>query len=320
VKINLEAKHDLVRATFSLSIIIAIFLVALPLAFSQEETPPVPADAPPTDAEAVVNPSQAKAMEILSKAAAKQGGEEIVADLKNFRAFFNLEVFDAERGKGNFKVERLFDNSGSTGRMWTKKKHDDKKSPYSTLVHDGEEAWRIGQDNEVVIFTDKPDAYKTDLKNLEDDLRLTRQMFRFFFVRTLLGELDELALVGESLVGNREVYRLEAKTSAWLGDENETLVYLVIHVDKKDYTVNEVELIDLSIAERRRLFVFSKYARNTQGVLVPGNVKIFTESLERPYMQIGIEITTKETSTGKKRIPKIEFNITVEKELFTIPS
>lgn len=307
MKINLETKHGLSNRINSFLLVMALFFIALPGAYAQEETP---AETPPSKAEAI---------DILSKAAAKQSGEEIVVDLKNFKAFFNLEVFDADRGKGNFKVERLFDNGVPTGRMWTKKKHDGKKSPYSTLVHDGEEAWRIGEDGEVVIFTDKPDAYKTDLKNLEDDLRLTRQMFGFFFVRTLLEELDELSLVGESEVGGRDVYRLEGKTSAWLGDENPTLVYLVIHVDKKNFTVNEVELIDLSIAERRRLFVFSRYARNNQGVLVPGNVKIFRDSAERPYMAIALMTETKETSTGKKHIPKIWFNTTVEKELFTIP-
>lgn len=320
MKINLETKHGLLRSIVSLSLVVVLFSTALATALSQEETPADPADAAPPDAEKVVTPAQAKAIEILTKAAAKQGGEEIVADLKNFRAFFNLVVFDEERGRGNFKVERLFDNSGSTGRMWTKKKHDDKNSPYSTLVHDGEEAWRIGQDEEVAIFTDKPDAYKTDLKNLEDDLHLTRQMFRFFFVRTLLGELDELSFVGESLVRGRDVYRLEAKTSAWLGDENETLVYLVIHVDKKDYTVNEVELIDLSIADRRRTFVFTRYARNAKGVLVPGNVKIFGRSTEQWIMQIAIEAPKVETKTGTKRIPRIDFNVTVDEKLFSIPT
>jgi len=309
VKINAPSRPSLFRTFFLFSLFFVLSCAAPGGIYCQDDPPAVPAS----------TPEHTKSVEILTKAAPKQGGDDIVADLKNFRAFFNLAVFDPDKGKINFKVERLFDDHGTCGRMWTKKKHDDSSAKYSTLVHDGEEAWRIGHDGVVAIFTDKPDAYKTDLKNLEDDLRLTRQMFRFFFVRTLLEELDELSLVGESHVRGRDVYRIEGKTSAWLGDENKTLVYLVIHVDRKDFTVNEVELIDLSIKERRRLFVFTRYNRNAQGVLVPGNVKIFTKSTEHWDMQIALGVNTLKTKTGKKRIQKIDFNIPVQKELFEIP-
>lgn len=272
----------------------------------------------PTQIE-VLSPEQAKAVEILKKAAQKQGGEKILASLKSFQAIFNMEVHDPEAGQANFYVERYFEDYGHSGRMWTKKKHDSKNSPFSTIVHDGEEAWRIGHDGEVAIFTDKPDAYKTDLQNLEDDLQLTKQMFRFFFVKTMLEELDDLSFVGQGKERKNDVFILKAKTKAWLGGEKKTRVYLSIFVDKNAFTINEVRLSDLSQGVCKRTFVFSRYCRNAQDVLVPGNVKIFGESLNKPKMQIALKVKGDEGNSNVK-VPQIDFNTAVPPEYFKIPA
>ena len=126
------------------------------------------------------------AVMILEEAAVLQGGDEIQADLKNFRAAFNLELFDPDEGRGNFYVERFFAYRDDSGIMWTKRRRDDPRAPCSVTVYNGEEAWRIGEKGRVQIFTDRPSQYKTDLENLLDDVRLTAQMFRFFFRHILI--------------------------------------------------------------------------------------------------------------------------------------
>ena len=268
-----------------------------------------------------------KARRILTDSAATQGGEEIVADLRNFRAFFKLEVFDAEKGRGNFDVQRLFVAGGDLDKMWTRKRHDGSKSKWSTIVWDGFDGWRIAEKdgkNELTIFTDRPSAFKTDLRNIDADVRLTGQMFHFFFVQTLLDRVPDMRYVRESRVGDEPVHILEGRISAWLGEDEKTVVLLKIAMSRKDNRILEIRLIDLARDGKRRMFRFDKYRRNSQGVLVPNLIRIYGEDEKKQTMQISLDVDISEKKNSEGRtvrqvIPKIAFNVTVPEKLFEIP-
>ncbi len=290
--------------------------------------------APPVavDSEARTDESdQSAALKVLEQVAENQGGARIARNLRNFRASFKLELFDPEKGRGNFEIERVFAFEGDSGIIWTRKRLSAEKKT-TTLVHNGTDAWRVGKKGELTIFTDKPSLFKTDITNLEDDIRLTGQLLRFFFVSTLIDKVKELELTGERSEGGVPKAVLEGRTTAWLGEVApggevalESPVLLTITVDRKKNIIDEVKLIDLSRDGLTRIFRFTKYFRNPQGILVPGNIKVFNKKEGPHEMQIGfdVEILEKENAEGKRvkvPCPQIEFNVDIPEELFTLPA
>jgi len=316
-------KKPLMRLPIStlLLLFFAAATLALPAAAAEGGAATLPAAEKPS-------PEQAAALKILDEAADLQGADAILSHLENFRASFNLEVFDPDRGRGNFEVERFFAYKGDSGIMWTKKKRADTSDPWSAIVFDGTEAWRIGEkdggEKEVVIFTDKPAAYKTHLTNINDDVRLTAQMFRFFFVRNLAGAMKDARFVGERRLNGTPVFVIEGTASAWLRKEGRTVVHLRIAVDREKHTIAEVRITDLARGGKQRIFRFERYTRNDQGVLIPCRIKIYGEDETNYTMQIALKVETREEKgedgkTVKHRIPKIIFNASFPEKAFSIP-
>lgn len=265
-----------------------------------------------------------RALEILQKAAAAQGGKEIQAGLRNFHAHFTLEVHDPEKGQINLEVERIFDFSGEWGMLWTQKRHSGSKAPFSATVFNSEDAWRIGDKGKVTVFTDRPSVYKTDIRNIEDDTRLTAQLFRFFFLGALASEVSALHCKSDKTVDGESCHIVEGRIKAWLGGEGQTLVLLTMAVDKKSSLVRKVTIHDLARGGERRTFRFSRYIKNSQGVLIPGNIKIYGKDSTRHEMQIGLQVdfVEKKSAAGKtsrKAVPRMEFNVKVPAHYFKLP-
>jgi len=306
------APTALLAGTFCRLLVLILAAAAVPSALAQDE------------GAGDVSAKKRDAVMILEEAAVLQGGEEIQADLKNFRAVFNLELFDPDEGRGNFYVERFFAYRDDSGIMWTKKRRDDPRSPCTVTVYNGEEAWRIGEKGRVQIFTDRPSQYKTDLQNLLDDVRLTSQMYRFFFVKTLLETVDDLRLLGKRRIDGKPVHVIEGTTTAWLGGEGTTRVLLKIAVEREKNRIFEVTLTDLALDGQKRRFRFGSYRRNEQGVLVPCQVKIFGEDEQRHEMQVGLRVTSEEIKndlgeTVKEIRPVIAFNVPMPESAFEVP-
>jgi|GEM_PF-2720712 len=287
-----------------------------------------PQPAPPPPVEAV------RALEILNEAAEVQGGAQILESLESFRASFKLEVFDPDSGRGNFEVERLFAYRDDEGIMWTRKKVDDAQAPYTELVYNGLDAWRIDAEGKVTVFTDRPSTFKTDINNIERDVRLTAQLFRFFFVRNLIGWAQNLRHLGEREIEGRTCAMIHGEARAWLGDREETRVRLEIAVDAETHVISQVKLRELIPAEevqgllgdggQRRTFRFERYYRNSQNVLIPCRVKIYGRDESRHEMQLGLNSTVREVEGPdgrkvRKRRPRITFNVTILEKMFTIP-
>ena len=272
----------------------------------------------------VAPPPDTRAVEILERAARLQGGTEFAADLRTFHAHFDLEVFRADQGRGNFEVERAFVLNGSKGRLWTLKRLSGSDAPFSVMVYDGEDCWRVGEDGLVTVFTDQPSVYATDIRNMEDDARLTAQLFRFFFVQTWIREVSGLRYLGERTEGGIALHAIEGRMPAWIAGEGRTLVHLLILVRKEGDLIDRVRITDLARDGKRRTFRFDRYYRNPQGVLVPCNVKIYGDDESHHEMQIALKADFRhgKDASGKDRrivVPHMEFNVKIPAEYFRLP-
>ena len=257
------------------------------------------------------------AEEILSKAAEVQGGKEIAAHLKNFKAKFESTYFDPEKARVIYDVTRVF---MFPSYIWTEKKHGMNKKP-SIQGFDGQDGWIIMPNGKLVVYTDKPATFKTDMENLERDARLTKEMFRYFFIANLRDQVKELSRKSDKPVPRSNkidpAFVIEGKTTGWI-DKNKT-VRLKIYVDQKTYQVKAVQMDDLG-SSRRRLFLFDLYHKNRQGVLVPVSVKMFSGNDPEPEISIDMDFAKGKDKEGKDILyPLIDFNLDIDFKLFAIP-
>jgi len=264
-----------------------------------------------------VSEAQSSAEEILKKAAKVQGGHQIAGKLKNFHARFET-VYDGEKGKTSFSVERIFQ---FPELIWTKKWHD--QTPITYEIYNGEDGWFVDDKGDKTVYTEDPASFKTDIENLEDDARLTGQMFKYFFIANLSAEITPLEKLDEGTVpicsGSSMQNKggpalvVAGKTRAWIGGAEDTTVRLKIYIDPKNYLVKAVRMRDLT-SDRKRLFLFDYYKlpskeeflRNEQGILVPTYVEMY--SGDNPKYEMRISITGKSGKDGK-RCSDIAFNI-----------
>ncbi len=315
-------------AHLCLLVLIGIALLAAP-AYPQtegdEEKQPVPSgeEAAKPDKEKTPAGDQ-KARGILLKAAAAQGGEEIQTRMRNFHAHFALEVHDPDKGQINLEVERILDMRGESGKLWTLKRHSGSDAPFTATVFNSEDSWRIGDEGKVTVFTDRPSVFETDIKNIEDDTLLTAQLFRFFFLGAFSSEVHALRYRGEKDVDGTPCHILDGMIKAWLGGEGQTAVHLIMAVDKKSDLVRKVTIYDLGGNGGRRSFRFSRYIENPQGVLIPGNIKIYGHDESHHEMQIALQVDfvdrkTKDGKKSRKAVPRIEFNVKIPPRYFELP-
>ena len=85
-----------------------------------------------------------------------------------------------------------------------------------------------------------------------------------------------------------------------------------------------MRITDLAEGGQRRTFRFDKYYRNSQKILAPCQIKIFSKDEERYDMQISVRVKSvrEKDADGneiRKRIPRIEFNVPMPEEYFEIP-
>ena len=259
------------------------------------------------------------AEEILARAAERQGGKEIAVHLKNFKASFESRYHDPEKGQIYYEVTRVFQ---FPDHIWTQKKHELNKKP--TLEgFDGEDGWIVTPDGRLTVYTDKPSTYKNDLENLQEDVRITAEMFRYFFIANLRERLQGLTRLSDRPVPrsgkDRPVYVLEGKVTGWI--EQEKTVRLLVYVDPESFQVRAVHMDDLSPRpEAPRLFLFDGYHRNDQDVLVPTRVSMYRGDEAKPEMTISMDFAEKKSAEGKREVyPLIRFNVDLDPNLFHVP-
>lgn len=262
------------------------------------------------------------AEEILKKAADVQGGKEIVEKgLKNFKAQFLSEFKHPEKGKIYYEVTRIFQLPSF---LWTKKKHEHHKNP-TWEVYNGTDGWFInfadGKKN-VTVYTDKPATYQTDIKNLEEDVRITKQMFKFFFIANLQKEINDMTRLPDKPLPmakkDDRFYVVGGKTTGWIGGKDKKTIYINIFIDPKNYQVRAVWMEDLGLNGKERLFLFDKYRKNRQGVMIPGKISMLSNDSDAGIPEMKITLDGDAGEDGKP-FYLIDFNVELDANLFNIP-
>ncbi|MHC4945297.1 MAG: hypothetical protein ACYTG7_19955 [Planctomycetota bacterium] len=278
-------------------------LIDLSTAAAQDQS------APPVEEKATLS-----AEEILARTGKKQGGEEIAKNFRSFWADFETWYNHPDRGEVYFQVKRIFQ---FPDMLWTEKRHETQDNP-TWEVFDGTDGWFIDAEGNVKVYTDSPSSYKTDMENLEQDVRITRELFNNFFIANLRGDLNDLERLSDKPLskGKTPMYVVAGKRSTRIRDEKERTAYLKIFVDPDEFIVKAVEMIDLQNRDQSRRFLFEAFLRTRQGVLIPTRVLLQQEDEKEPEMKIYINC---ERGKDQKIYPTIKFNITVKPELFQIP-
>lgn len=259
-------------------------------------------------------PGKVTADRLLDKAAEVQGGKEIATKFRNFSADFETEYYNKEKGQVYYQVKRIFQ---PPHLLWTEKKHDSQANP-TREVYNGLDGWFIDAEGNAVVYTDKPSTFETDIANLEEDVRITHELFKYFFIARLAKELNDKERLGDAPVfkGNSACHVISGKTMTYVsGDEQET-VYIKIYIDPKSHYVSAVRLFDLDSRTQDKLFVFEKHLRNRQDVLVPTRIKMYGKDEDKPEMKIFINTELGEDDT---LYPLIDFNTKLDPTLFNVP-
>jgi len=303
---------------------IALLLAMVPLSFTSAacqdkkadnvESAKIQEKGKDDTAKKVLTPS---ALQIMKEAAKRQGGGDITKNPTGFEADFETEFFNKEEGRINYTVKRIFVRPEY---LWTKKNRDNK--PPTHEIYNGEDAWFIEPNGSVIIYTQKPSMFETDIANMERDVQVTSQMLKFFFVSSLQNEIKKLKRSNdaEAPFTREECYLIEGKTMGWIGGDKKTTVLLSIYVNKKSYEIRVVRMIDLAQNTNgsSRFFLFKKYCKNEQGVMTPLNISMYSGSdMKQPEMTIAIH--GKKDEKKKGIIPCIWFNRKIDRKIFTCP-
>lgn len=264
--------------------------------------------------QAVEQTADLTAQEILSRAAKKQGGEEIAKNFKSFSADFETWYNHPDKGEVYFQVKRIF---VFPCLIWTEKRHETQSKP-TWEIYNGEDGWFVDEENETTIYTDKPSSYKTDIENLEEDVRVTRELFHNFFIANLRNEISDLERLSDKPFrpGGKPVHLVTGRRSTRYEGEREKTVYLNIFVDPEQDLVLAVRMIGLDERRVSRLFVFEKFLENKQGVIVPTRIVILRNDEPEPEMKIYINC---EKDENDKIRPLLEFNVEHDPAIFMLP-
>lgn len=256
------------------------------------------------------------AEEILAKAAAKQGGAEIAKNFRSFWADFETWYNHPDKGEVYYQVKRIFQ---FPSLLWTEKRHEIQAAP-TFEVYNGEDGWFIDAEGKVTVYTDKPSAYKTDIENLEEDVRITREMFKNFFIANLRDEINDLKRLSDKPIfkGGEPLYLVSGKRSTRVEDDKERPVYLKIYVDPKEDLVRAVRMIDLNVREGSRLFVFEEFLENDQKVIVPTRIIIYRDEEEPGEPEMKLYINCERDKEGRIR-PMLRFNVKPDPAKFNLP-
>lgn len=255
------------------------------------------------------------AEEILQKAAEKQGGLKIAKKFNNFKADFETQFYREDKGQVYYQVKRIYQ---FPDLLWTEKKHETQKKP-TREIFNGEDAWFVEPEGEIVVYTDNPSSFKTDLENIEEDVRVTRELFRNFFIANLRSEINDLKRVKDAPIyaGGKPLFVVEGKLPSRVESEQVKTVYVKIYVDPETFEVRGVRMIDLS-GGARRLFVFEDYMENRQKVMVPIRIKMHNEPVKEKKPDMTIFLNCKEGEEGEV-YPLIDFNVDIDPDLFNLP-
>lgn len=249
--------------------------------------------------------------EILEAAAIQQRADAVAGAVGSFYVRLYLQRRDADGSRLEFDVERKFQ---APDRLWTRVEERAISGTNYQQGFDGKQAWLYDEKKNQVTMLDGPD-YRTDRENIQQDLRMMRQLLRFFFLDNLVATLTDLQRLEDGKSSELESYVVKGRGRLPKEEGGTADVTIWVDKDTKNLLGVCLEFLD---AETERVheklqFCFWYHRPNAQGVIVPGQIKLYRNNEEKPSETIAIDVD--ET----RDVNRILFNAGVDDSVFQPP-
>lgn len=238
---------------------------------------------------------EAPAEDILERAIAVQSGGDIAKDVRDFQVRFYLTT-SGDKGKVELDVECKFKAPNLL------RTHVVERAMTGTVYDegfDGTDAWF--KEGDQVTKYEPPDHVRDRDRVLEQTEQL-RLLLRFFFLANLKSNLTELRRLPNQSQGDVEAYVLRAR--AEIEEYREGPTDVTLWIDQKSGNLLGVKLEPVAKAGVSLHFCFWFHGRNPQGVLVPGNIKLFRDGAAEPSDEFALHVE----QDGKVEWNSIRFN------------
>lgn len=280
--------------------LVAVPLLLAPLSASQDAgaPPPVVAVAAP----AATDPHEA-GRAALAAAARRQRGETPRAAPSALHGRFHVTAQAEDGSQYKVEVERWYTRSPE--RLLTHRREANTGAG-GTVCWDAGRAWYRSDDGrEVKVYSDRPDVFETDLDQLAEQLRLTRLLLDAVVLDALIPRLADVRTVGRQgildpdgvahellMVAARapdEAFGPAPGAPPPLPGDPPLLLDLGFGIDAGDGTlwslaVRAPHRPDLAPLE----LVFAFHGTTPDGLLVPGNIKVFRAGEPAPVLQLAV--------------------------------
>lgn len=300
-----------------------------PAAVSAQVPPEPAATAPqPRDAEPQTPPETAaeRAAALLQKAARRQRGEQPRPAPNSLHGRFYVGVRDGEGALVKAEVERWYTRSPE--RMLTRRR-EVLTGNVSIEGWDGDTAWFVPAEGQPpVVYSAAPEIHQVDLELMAEQRQLSRLLLDVTVLDTLLPKLVELDLAGRSrhvdldggvhdvtIVSARAVDELYgaapgAPPPAPDDPPPQLQLELALGADGALWWLRVTAPHRPDIAPLELRFDFFGKARD--GLLVPGNVKVFRggEALESANLGIAVD---------EDGLLALDIDVPVDAALFELP-
>jgi hypothetical protein len=236
-------------------------------------------------------PTSPSPTEILAKARARQGGDELARELKNVEATLHLKVRDDKGNPNVLKVERRFSDDG---KIWTRviesASGTDREQGY-----DGKSYWLWDPKLKRVELTGA--EHQADRRKMEQDIDQMRLLMKVFFIRNLEPQLKDVQRLQDESREGVTTYVLEGdSTITESGKETPVKVRLWFLKARESKDPDGPVPFDLMGVRITRTggsppdtLSFWNHEKTEQNVIMPGQIKIFRGDEKVPSTEIGFD-------------------------------
>lgn len=258
------------------------------------------ASAPAVDDEPTT--SESMGLALLEKAARHQSETAWPRAPRTLHGSF-YGTIQTQKGSGNVTVERWYTRSPE--RIVTRHTESVTGSRH-TIGHDGRTAWfRNDATGEVVHYSDDPERFSVDLELLEEQRRLTRLLMDAVVLDALIPRLREVRLsrAGKHVDIERRPRTVRYVTALTLDDlyppaadapppspdDPPPTLRLNFGIDEASGTLWSLQVRPLGRDDVAGLELhFDYHERTAQGLLVPGNVRVFAIGADTEAIRLGV--------------------------------
>mgnify|MGYP005995895657 CR=1 FL=1 len=255
---------------------------------------------------------------------------------------FSVHIFNHEDNSSvDVEVERWYQRDPS--RILTRTVVDGMAEGDMSTGWDGRRLWMQDHldDDAVVVYTDDPEAFATDIELNDEQRRLTRLILDALLIDGLRQELRDVRLMRDRLmIRDLDGFKHEAGLVQGLMDDElfgtgpvdptapppepgdrgpQLQVQLGIDVDTGALWFLRMETVDRSPAIQYELR-FDYHSPNRQGFTLPANIRVFENGRAQPRVKFGVFAVQGEEQQGLIELELLEDDDVFDESIFAVPA